>query len=379
MARKKVREDGRFVKTFTLDGRKYFAYGRTQKEAGEAAEKKKKEIKEGLISRINTPNMTLDEYHGIWAGRRNGVVSPATIRNQDMWYKTVSVTETAGIAFGKFRLNQITTETVFDLQRTLREARKKDGSPRYNTNSINCYINLVKHILQDAVNEDILQKNPARLVKNLQRVEEKAADTIHRALTMEETSAFLDAARESSYLNHFKFMLLTGCRCGEGGALRYAVIDGRGGKLQIRRTITRGERGMYVVGDKTKPADGIRDIPLSDKILAVINDQRNIRAAFGSLRFDDLIFTAPEGGLLNDTCVNREIARICAAASVEKFTAHCFRDTFATRAIEAGMNPKTLQEILGHADISITMNLYCHVMEETKTKEMEMVMKAVPI
>lgn len=91
------------------------------------------------------------------------------------------------------------------------------------------------------------------------------------------------------------------------------------------------------------------------------------------MRFDGLIFTSPESTLLNTTCVNREIGRICKTGKIERFTAHAFRDTFATRAIESGMNPKTLQEILGHADIGITMNLYCHVMDDTKVKEMNMV------
>ena len=50
---------------------------------------------------------------------------------------------------------------------------------------------------------------------------------------------------------------------------------------------------------------------------------------------------------------------------------HTLRHTFATRAIEAGIRPKTLQELLGHANISITMNLYVHVTEEEKEKELE--------
>lgn len=58
------------------------------------------------------------------------------------------------------------------------------------------------------------------------------------------------------------------------------------------------------------------------------------------------------------------------AAGIERFTAHAFRDTFATRAVESGMQAKTLQEILGHADIGITMNLYAHVMEDTKRRQM---------
>ncbi len=58
---------------------------------------------------------------------------------------------------------------------------------------------------------------------------------------------------------------------------------------------------------------------------------------------------------------------------MERITSHAFRDTFATRAIESGMNPKTLQSILGHASIKMTMDLYAHVMEDTKIEEMQKV------
>jgi site-specific recombinase XerD len=51
-------------------------------------------------------------------------------------------------------------------------------------------------------------------------------------------------------------------------------------------------------------------------------------------------------------------------------TPHTLRHTFATRCIECGMNPKTLQIILGHSTINITMNLYCHVTEDTLISEM---------
>ena len=55
---------------------------------------------------------------------------------------------------------------------------------------------------------------------------------------------------------------------------------------------------------------------------------------------------------------------------MRKFTVHCFRDTFATRMIENGMNPKTLQKILGHKNIAMTMNLYAQVTKKTAVDEM---------
>ena len=60
-------------------------------------------------------------------------------------------------------------------------------------------------------------------------------------------------------------------------------------------------------------------------------------------------------------------------AGIERISTHALRDTFATRAIESGMNPQTLKEILGHASYSMTMDLYAHVMGETKTREMNLI------
>ncbi len=87
------------------------------------------------------------------------------------------------------------------------------------------------------------------------------------------------------------------------------------------------------------------------------------------------IFKAPERGLLMATPADREISRICKRTGIEKFTAHAFRATFATRCIEQGIDPRTLQELLGHADYKITMNLYGHVTDNT----LETAMNAVNI
>ena len=60
-------------------------------------------------------------------------------------------------------------------------------------------------------------------------------------------------------------------------------------------------------------------------------------------------------------------------AGINKFSMHVLRHTLATRCIEDGMMPKTLQKILGHSNIGITMNLYVHITEEEKQKEISMV------
>ena len=73
---------------------------------------------------------------------------------------------------------------------------------------------------------------------------------------------------------------------------------------------------------------------------------------------------------------SKEISIIALFVEVNKiddFSSHAFRDTFATKAIEAGMKPETLQYILGHADIKMTMNLYYHLTDDKKVQEMNIV------
>ena len=69
--------------------------------------------------------------------------------------------------------------------------------------------------------------------------------------------------------------------------------------------------------------------------------------------------------------LDRALKTVCKKLKMESFTMHSLRHTFATRCIEAEMKPKTLQYILGHSRIEMTMNLYVHVTDETVIKEME--------
>ena len=132
--------------------------------------------------------------------------------------------------------------------------------------------------------------------------------------------------------------------------------------------------GMYCATDDEEAIE----IGL-DKIKRILADQKETNALLtGNLvGMNDLIFRAPERGLLMATPLDREIKRICKAAGVTPFTMHALRATFATRAIEAGMNPKTLQEILGHSNFNITMSLYGHCLTDTKKQAMEALIIAI--
>lgn len=359
-------KSGLYRSRFTVNGKRYSVTAPSVRECRELEALKRQEIEE--CSYKTGENISLDAYFDRWIEAKQGTVKETTLRANNMMYATISKTEIdkAGTHFGELKIKAIEVQNVRDLQKTIAET--------HSTRTTNDTISLLKSILQSAVMIDrIIEYNPAAPVKALKRTEPQARDNIHRALTREETRTFLSHAEDSWYYNLYVFLLATGCRIGEAGALE--VCDIRKKSITISRTVTRTASGGYKIGDDTKTAAGRREIPITDEARRAIEQQRFItEQLFGELEnLTDTIFRSPRGNVLKSSPVNEDIKRICEMAGLKYFGVHAFRDTFATRCVESGMQPKTLQTIMGHSDISMTMNLYAHCMPETQQEQLKAV------
>ena len=359
-------ESGLYRSRFTVNGKRYSVTAPSVRECRELEALKRQEIEEGLYK--SGENISLDDYFGRWLEAKQGTVKETTLRANNMMYATMSKTviDKAGTLFGTLKVKDIEVQNVRDLQKAL--------AATHSTRTTNDTISLLKGILKSAIQIDrIISYNPAALVKALKRTEVPARDTIHRALTREETRTFLSHAADSWYYPLYIFLLGTGCRVGEAGALE--IRDVGMDTLRICRTVTRTESGGYKIGDDTKTAAGRREVPLTDEVRKAIERQKFITGQiFGELHnLTDTIFRSPRGNVLKSSPVNNDIKRICKAAGLEYFGVHAFRDTFATRCVESRMQPKTLQTIMGHSDISVTMNLYAHCMPETQKEQLKAV------
>lgn len=363
--KKPGRADGRKTVTFTFDGKRYYCYGRTKAEAKEAERRKREELEAGRY--LCGGNQTFEMYCEKWDAHRAGKVSENTRRKERCLFGTISsaVLSKSGRRFGSLKLSEIHREQVLDLQRII--------SADHTTNSTNQIISLLYHILKDAVLSDIIPKNPAEGLGSLKRTEPEARDTIHRALTDEELSAFFRAAEGDWYYWLFRFLLFSGMRIGEAGALRLSDIK-PDGTISIERTLTRAAGNVVKVGKTTKTKKGTRRIEYTEELRQAVDEQRKINAALQGnvIDMNAPIFMAEQGGLIGPHMA-KKIKSICRRAGIEPFTAHAFRDTYATRAINSGMAPKVLQEVLGHSSITMTMDLYAHTVEETKREQMRMV------
>ena len=375
MARRTKRADGLMQKGFRMEikgvSKLFIVYGHNEKELSEKEQAKRAEIEQGILKQDNP---TITDYYDRWVDGRRGTVTEATLRMNDKFFgiiKKITLPELSNIRFGDIRMRDIDIEILRTVQKTLKDGRK--------TQTVNDYMAFIKHLFSDAQKERVIDYNPCVLLNNLKRSEERARDTHHRALSISEQKVFFDCdrCRRSAYYNVFRFAINTGMRIGEIGALRYADIYDN--TIHVERTITRTEVGSYRVGDDAKTAAGRRSIPMNEQIEKIINEQKelNMMLTGGIMSINDYLFKAVEGGLLSASPIDREIKRICKAAGIEPFTMHAFRATFATRAIESGMNPKTLQEILGHSNFNITMSLYGHCLADTKKQEMDAIIIAI--
>ncbi len=167
--------------------------------------------------------------------------------------------------------------------------------------------------------------------------------------------------------------LFTGMRLGEICGLRWEDIDFANGIIKVRRTIQRignENGGTRLLIDTPKSQKSIRDIPAPDFLMGYLQEYRcsNLSAYIltGTTQF-----TQPR------TYQNRFKAFLRDSGLPDDFHFHTLRHTFASRAIELGFDPKTLSEILGHANVNITLNRYVHSSMDLKRRNMDLFQLAI--
>lgn len=233
-------------------------------------------------------------------------------------------------------------------------------------------------MFQSAVDNEFILKNP--VIKSVECVAGKKPKDA-RVLTREEQKIFLETAKDTSNFNQFAFLLQTGLRTGEMIGLCWDDIDFEKRIIHIRRTMEyRYSVGEWKIG-LPKSKSGCRDVPLTDEACKILLSQKekNRNNKTVKMEFAKYVFLSRKGEPTKNSAYDTTLEKLAKKSGIPHFSMHTLRHTFATRCIEAGMKPKTLQEILGHSNIGITMNLYVHVTEEEKHKEIETIEKALKV
>jgi integrase len=243
--------------------------------------------------------------------------------------------------FGEQRLSQI---TYLDLEtyRNKRKATPANGSKQRTDASVNREMALIGHMLGKAVEWEMLETSPLKKGKRLMFKENN-----HRLrfLTESEVAALLTASDDlkihSPYLRPLvETALLTGMRRGELLSLKWEQI--RNGFIYLEAAMVKSGKG--------------RQIPINDRLAEVFKEVRR-----GNQLKSEFVFCDSQGRRFSQ--VKRSFASACRRARIEAFRFHDLRHTFASRLVMRGASLKAVQELLGHADLKMTMR-YAHLSHE---------------
>ena len=266
-------------------------------------------------------------------------------------------------------------------------------------NTVDTIHNLLHPTFQMAVRDGLIRMNPATGVMREIKNNSGKNKGVRHALTKEQQRAFMDYISSNPVYYHwwslFTVLLGTGGRIGEIIGLRWDDIDFKKRLININHSIT------YYCRDynKTKKSEfqvslpkteaGIRNIPMTDEVYEALKMEYEDckERGFNKTKIDGMtnfIFTNRFGNIHNPQSVNRTIKRIYESYNAEEvlkaaqqnrepiiiphFSCHHLRHTFATRLCEVESNLKVIQEIMGHANIETTMDVYAEATAEQKTE-----------
>lgn len=238
------------------------------------------------------------------------------------------------------------------------------GSGGLSPRSVRYIHTIVHRAFRDAVRWGRIARNPADAADP-----PRASAVVRPTMstwTADQVRAFLEHTAEHRLYAAYLLLATTGMRRGEALGLRWSDLDLAAGRASISQTVIMVHHDIQIGAPKT--ARGRRTVALDPGTVLALREHRQRQLAERLLMgagFADhgLVFCRPDGGPLHPERFSRTFSRESAHAGLPAIRLHDLRHTWATLALSAGEHPKIVQERLGHANVSITLDVYSHVSE----------------
>ena len=376
------RKDGRYECKVTLNGKRRTFYNKSLTDLRKVVNDARYEVEHGICS-SNRNKLTLDDWHKIWRDTyKVGHVKESTLESYDRNYRTHIKDK-----LGHLLLKDIKPALIQTLVNQLDKSGMASGT-------IQLIRAVISNIFAFAIQEDLVIKNPCH---NIQIP--KKPIKVKRALTQEEQNKFMNESKlRSSYYPIFFTALTTGMRINEILGLSWSDINFKQATISVNRTLVVSDDNCKFSFQVPKTLKSKRVIPMNNDLKIFLANhkikQNNLKTEhpemWKPLDMDyakTLVFTTKKGTPIYNRNVNAGIKTIIGrinnqekqlakkekrkVVKIETFSMHTLRHTFATRCFELGIDPKIVQELLGHSDISMTMNIYTHTSEKIKRTAIE--------
>lgn len=375
-------KDGRYVYKYTdAFGKRKALYSWRLTEADAAPKGKRKdlslrekekvlqkEVSDGIVP--DGGNMTVLELVKRYVSQKRGVR-----HNTEANYKFV-INIIAKEPFGQKRIDKV---KLSDAKAWL--IKLQDDGRGYST--IHTVRGVIRPAFQMAMDDDLIRRNPFEF----QLCTVVVNDSVTReAITRKQERQFLDFIKNDKhfcrYYDGIYILFHTGLRISEFVGLTIADIDFKNRKINVDHQLQR-KRNMEYIIEETKTEAGVRQIPMTDDVYEcfqriVANRKKpkvepliGGRTGFLYLDKNEMPMVALHWEKYFQHI--REKYNSIYRVQMPTITPHVCRHTFCSNMAKSGMNPKTLQYIMGHSDISVTLNTYTHVKFEDAEEEMKKV------
>ncbi len=339
-----------------INGRRKSFYGEKQAEVLKAMRKAQKEADEGTY--FEPTKVTLAAWLDIWLEE---YVKPATKPLTATTYASRIETHLKP-ALGKIKLAALNPTQIQTFYNDL--LRKKELSPK----TIKNVHGILHEALDRAMKLRYIPLNPSDAC-TLPRIEKKEV----KPLTEDELSAFLAKIQEGEPLRDlFTVAVFTGMREGEICGLPWSAVDFKKGVVAVKQQLCKEKKkgGQYYI-DSTKN-DKVRYLTVAPFVMEILKQIRaqqaknRLQAGFLWKNEFDLVFTDPLGNFIKPQTALKRFKAVAAAIGRPDAHFHDLRHTYAVTALQEGDDVKTVQQNLGHATASFTLDVYGHVSEKMK-------------
>lgn len=380
------RKDGTYdYRWRTSDGKRHSVYAKTLEELREKEAALMRDKSDGI--RTDAKNVTLNDIFDMWVLLKKGL-KDNTFQNYQYMYSQFVYHD-----FGTSKISKIKRSDVRRFYNMLAEERNLKISTIDNIHTV------LHQVFDLAVEDEYLRSNPSDNALKELKLSRNLGSEKRKALTAAEQVVFMEFLGNSRQYGHwkpiFEVMLGTGLRVGEVTGLRWEDVDFEKGIIKIDHTLVyykHEKQGCYFSINTPKTRAGQRTVPITGNVKDAFlkekeyQGQMDISCKVCIDGYTDFIFVNRFGNVQHQGTLNKALRRIIRDCNQEildksskqtdsvllpRFSCHTLRHTFTTRLCEAGVNMKVIQDLLGHADISTTMNIYADATEEYKKKEMD--------